>query len=704
MAVFVAILLLIHGMLLLQHSSSLPLCNDMKAPVRRNSSLGFCEYSGSVCCDNNRDLQLHKQFVAMNISDHTCASLVKSVLCATCDPFAAELFKAKTNNNQQRPVPILCNSTNSGGSSSSKQSATSFCSIVWNECKNTLIQNSPFAPSLRGRAGSAAPITTSNSTTLTDLWQSENTFCNAFGSSPSNDSVCFDGEPVKLTNNTESDVSPKGLCLEKIGSESYINMAPHPDGSSRAFFSNLPGKIWMASIPEQDSGAKLGVEESDPFVDLTDEVLFDTTFGMLGMAFHPDFARNGRFFASYNCDRLKSPSCAGRCACNSDVNCDPSKFNSSGTGAPCQYQSVISEFTANGSLSSPSTDPHGKPAAVRRIFTMGLPYTNDHGGQILFGPDDGYLYVMMGDGGGRGDPYGFAQNKKSILGKILRLDIDNIPSEKEIDDLGLWGHYTIPHDNPYSEDKELAREIWAMGFRNPWRCGFDVDRPSYFVCADVGQDQYEEVDMVTKGGNYGWNTYEGPILSTPKKPSAVKDSIATQDLIFPVAGYTHKQVNNKIGSAAISGGFFYRSETDPCMTGRYLYGDLYASNIWSAIETPRNSGNFSSKALQFSCAYDSPLSCGAVPGTTLPALGYIFSFAQDNSNDIFILTSSGVYRVVRPSRCNYACSKETVRPVKGPSPSPSSPPSRAHSVKPMKHLFLLLISFLFMECLYIWHK
>ncbi|XP_074309786.1 HIPL1 protein-like [Silene latifolia] len=699
---FPAIFLLFHGLLLLQHSSSLPLCTDMRAPMKRNSSLGFCEYSGSVCCDSIKDKQLHNQFVGMNISDHTCASLLKSVLCAACDPFAAELFKTETGDQQQRPVPLLCNSTNSGGrgSSSSKQSTSNFCSVLWNTCKDETIMNSPFAPSLRGRAG-VSPVT-SNSTTLANLWQSENTFCNAFGTSSRNDSICFNGEPVELGNNTEADVSPKGLCLEKIGSESYINMVPHPDGSNRAFFSNLPGKIWLASIPEQDSEQKLDVDESDPFVDLTDEVLFDTTFGMLGMAFHPDFAHNGRFFASYNCDRLKSPSCAGRCACNSDVNCDPSKFNSSGSSAPCQYQSVIAEFTDNGTSSNPS-EPRGKPTEVRRIFTMGLPYTNDHGGQIIFGPDDGYLYVMMGDGGGRGDPYNFAQNKKSILGKILRLDVDNLPSEKEIKDLGLWGHYTIPRDNPYAEDKDLAQEIWAMGFRNPWRCSFDADRHSYFVCADVGQDQYEEVDVVTKGGNYGWNTFEGPILSSPRKPSAVNDSLVTEDLIFPVAGYTHKQVSNKIGSAAISGGFFYRSQTDPCMSGRYLYGDLYASNIWTAIENPENSGNFSSDALPFSCAHDSPMPCGAVPGTTLPALGYIYSFAQDNNKDIFILASSGVYRVVRPSRCNYACSKEIVRPARGPSPSPSSPPSNAQSIKLQKELIFMFF-FLLLECLYIWNN
>ncbi|KMT07170.1 hypothetical protein BVRB_6g154950 [Beta vulgaris subsp. vulgaris] len=695
MAGFAAILLILQWLLLSQPSYSLPLCTDFRAPTKIKTPLGFCPYDGTTCCDSTKDLQLQKQFQRMNISDTTCASLVKSILCATCDPFAAEIFKAKAGNQQQKvqPIPGLCNSTDSGASHSSKQSTSSFCSTVWNTCKDISISNSPFAPSLQG----GAPIS-SNLSTLADLWQSEDTFCDVFGSPSGNDSVCFAGESIKLNNDSsETDVPAKGLCLEKIGTGSYISMAPHPDGSNRAFFSNLPGKIWLGTIPEQDSGEKLDLDESDPFVDLTDQVLFDTIFGMLGIAFHPDFARNGRFFASYNCDRIKSPECVGRCACNSDVDCDPSKFNSSGSSTPCQYQSVIAEYTANGTASDPSVMQSGQPTEVRRIFTMGLPSSNNHGGQILFGPEDGYLYVMMGDGGGRDDPYKFSQNKKSILGKILRLDVDTIPSEKEIG-LGLWGNYSVPRDNPYSEDKELAPEIWAMGFRNPWRCSFDAERPSYFVCGDVGQDQYEEIDVVTKGGNYGWNIYEGIIPSSTGNDTNTS-SLATQNLILPVAGYTHSAINKKTGSAAISGGFFYRSETDPCMSGRYLYGDLYASNIWAATENPRNSGNFSTAAMPFSCGQESPLECGSAPGTTLPALGYIYSFGQDNRKDVLILASSGVYRVVRPSRCNYTCSKEIVRPATGPSPTQSSPSSGAQSIASLRKWLYLFLSFFILKCL-----
>lgn len=209
--------------------------------------------------------------------------------------------------------------------------------------------NSPFSLPL---VQSGLPVK-SNVTKLTDVWQSKADFCNAFGGPSSEGSACFSGEPVAL-NDTETPSPPSGLCLEKIGNESYLNMVAHPDGSNRAFFSSQNGIIWLATIPEAGSGGTLGFDKSSPFVDLTDEVHFDTEFGMMGMAFHPKFAQNGRFFASFNCDKVKWPGCTGRCACNSDVDCDPSKLPPDNGAQPCQYQTVIAEYTANGTETDPS--------------------------------------------------------------------------------------------------------------------------------------------------------------------------------------------------------------------------------------------------------------------------------------------------------------------------------------------------------------
>nr|XP_043617958.1 HIPL1 protein-like [Erigeron canadensis] len=645
------------------HVLSLPLCTDSRAPLPPKTPLTFCRYNGSSCCDSAQDANLKKQFESMNVSQPACASLLKSILCSRCDPFSAELF---TINTVARQVPVLCNSTAANNN---------FCETVWDTCQDVSITNSPFSPILQGQT--PTPSNTTNK--ITDIWQSKSDFCNVNGAPSAKDSVCFDGEKVSLnitTNSTKS--SPGGMCLEKIANGSYLDMVPHTDGSNRAFFSNQKGQIWLATIPDIGSGRVLDIDESNPFLDLTDEVHFDTQFGLMSIALHPNFAQNGRIFASFNCDKSKSPNCAGRCACNSDVNCDPSKLNSDSAAQPCQYQTVVAEYTVNGTATSrASVIPNASPVEVRRIFTMGLPSTSHHAGQIIFGPNDGYLYFMMGDGGA-GDPYNFAQNKKSLLGKIMRFDVDNIPSEEDITRLGLWGNYSIPRDNPYIQDKDLQPEIWALGFSNPWRCSFDSERPSYFMCADVGQNDYEEVDVITKNGNYGWRVFEGSSIYTPEQSPGGNTSISSINPIFPVMGYKHSDVNKNEGSASIAGGFFYRSTTDPCLHGSYLYGDLYAHNMWAGVETPENSGNFTSSSISFGCAKESPEPCSLVPGSELPALGYLFSYGQDNSKDVYLLSSSGVYRIVPPSRCGYTCAYENT--TSDSNLGPGSPPNSSADI------------------------
>ncbi|KAK0585470.1 hypothetical protein LWI29_028979 [Acer saccharum] len=611
------------------------------APVTPKTPLRFCRYNGSVCCNSTDDLQLQNQFQAMNVSDNSCGTLLRSIICSRCDQFSSELYRIESKK-PRTSVPVLCNSTVSANSTQSQSTAVDFCSKVWDECKNVSISNSLFA--LQGRGGA-------------DSWQSKSAFCNEFGGGSEDDGLmCFDGGQVALNNSrTESFSPPSGICIEKISKGAYINMVAHPDGSNRVFLSNLEGKIWLATVPEEGSGGgTLQLNESDPFLDLTDIVHADTALGMLGIAFHPNFLHNGRFFVSLNCDKVKWSGCSGRCSCNSDVGCDPSKLGPDNGAQPCQYHSVIAEFTANGTTSQPSSVTRVSPQEVRRIFTMGLPFTSHHGGQILFGPKDGYLYFMMGDGGSIGDPYNFSQNKKSLLGKIMRLDVDKMPSAKEISDLGLWGNYSVPADNPFSEDNELEPEIWALGFRNPWRCSFDAERPSYFLCADVGQEEFEEVDIVTKGGNYGWRVYEGPFLYNPPT--------------FP--------------------------------------GDLYAGAVWVGAEQPENSGNFTSTKVPFNCAGDSPIQCDTKPESHFPSLGYITSFGQDNQRDIYFLSSDGVYRMVRPSRCNYTCSKENVTafPRPGSSPFPTPSHSAAGSIWlqsiPLVELLLLISSSLLLWSIY----
>ncbi|PWA56540.1 six-bladed beta-propeller, TolB-like protein [Artemisia annua] len=154
------------------------------------------------------------------------------------------------------------------------------------------------------------------------------------------------------TNDSNAPQPPKGLCLEKVGNGSYVHMVPHPDGSNRVFVCNQKGKIWLAVVPDVGSSQSLMIDESDPFLDLSDQVQFATEMGLMSIAFHPNFTKNGRFFVAFNCDKSQQPGCQGRCSCNTDVGCDPSKVESPRESYPCQFHVAIAEFTANGTSSS----------------------------------------------------------------------------------------------------------------------------------------------------------------------------------------------------------------------------------------------------------------------------------------------------------------------------------------------------------------
>ncbi|CAA6659035.1 unnamed protein product [Spirodela intermedia] len=601
----VLLLLLFSAIPLLPSSSGLPLCADSRAPITINASLPFCNYTGRSCCNATDDASWRKQYESMNISGTPCDSIVKSILCAKCDPFASKIFPSTSI---VRTVPTLCN-TSAPVSSLSVGASKAFCEQVWDACKDVSIKNSPFG----------------TSAVLSEKWQSEKDFCQALGGSYGNDSVCFDGKPVSF-NNTPSSPGPEGVCLERLWGDPFINISPIP----------MEGKIFLATVPEQGFNGTLGINTENPFLDISGLVHYDSEFGLLGIAFHPNFVANGRFFVSYNCDRTQSTSCYGRCSCNTDVQC------------PCQYQSIIAEYTANSSSSRPSMAATANPNEVRRIFSMGLPFTSHHAGQILFGPTDGYLYFMMGDGGSIGDPWNFAQNKKSFLGKILRLNVDVMPSGKEMSALGSWGNYSIPIDNPYLASNESRPEIWALGFRNPWRCSFDSQRPSYFFCGDVGQNSYEEVDLVTKGGNYGWRVYEGPYLYNPDPPrGGTRPQISALLLMM---GYNHSEMNAKTESASLRGGYVQRSITDPCSYGRSR----------CLIPLSDDCGNYTTTTIPFNCAADSPISCASTDPCAPASVRIIFSFGDDNRKDAYALSNNGLHRVVRPSRCGHKCPTEII--------------------------------------------
>jgi len=242
--------------------------------------------------------------------------------------------------------------------------------------------------------------------------------------------------------------------------------------------------------------------------------------GLLGLAFHPDFESNSQVFVYYS--------------------------------AANPRRSVVERFTADSSSQAQIDNGTGEV-----ILEVAQPYSNHNGGQIRFGPD-GYLYIALGDGGDAGDPQGNGQNPKTLLGSILRIDVD-------APDGG--NNYGIPSDNPFADDTTgIRKEIFAYGLRNPWRFSFDA--AGNLWVGDVGQGRIEEVDIVTNGGNYGWRTMEGTSCYNPAT------GCDETGLIPPVHEYTHS-----LGQA-ITGGFVYRGSRVPDLIGNYIFGDYGSGRIW----------------------------------------------------------------------------------------------------------------------------
>lgn len=242
--------------------------------------------------------------------------------------------------------------------------------------------------------------------------------------------------------------------------------------------------------------------------------------GLLGLAFHPQYATNGTFYVNYT--------------------------------APSPLRTVISRFHV-------SADPDRADSLSEYIILqINQPYSNHNGGMIAFGPD-GYLYIGMGDGGSGGDPQGNGQNRATLLGKMLRIDVN---------DTTATTRYRIPSDNPYAGNTSGYREeIWAHGLRNPWRFSFDFPTGDLW-CGDVGQNLREEVDLITRGGNYGWKTMEGFACYSP---SVGCDQTG---LVLPVKEYLHN-----VG-CSITGGYVYRGSMRPELRGAYIYGDYCNRQVW----------------------------------------------------------------------------------------------------------------------------
>ncbi len=359
-------------------------------------------------------------------------------------------------------------------------------------------------------------------------------------------------------------------AFSNLGFNAPVSMHQAPNDGSRWFVSEQGGRIFVF---ENDPDAAA----ADEFVDLRDRVHREGEAGLLGMAFHPDFASNGRVYLNF-----------------SEL-------------AGVQLRSVTAEFT------SPDGGQTLDPDSERVLLTVDKPAANHNGGNIAFGPD-GFLYIGLGDGGGSGDPQGNAQDPGRLLGKMLRIDVDSQPGGDP---------YGIPagaSGNPFAGNplcnadgsgSQSCPEIYALGFRNPWRWSFDAQSGDLWV-GDVGQGDWEEIDIVERGGNYGWNIREGAHCFEPAT------GCQTQDLIDPVAEYGHD-----IGFS-ITGGYVYRGLQATQVAGNYVFGDFGGMIAW--LE-PDGAGGFSVEQLaEQGCA---------PPGATGSL--QISSFAEDLDGELYLL-------------------------------------------------------------------
>lgn len=282
------------------------------------------------------------------------------------------------------------------------------------------------------------------------------------------------------------------------------------DGTNRLFVVEQYGVIKVFDNNENESNYHV-------FLDISANISSISEQGLLGLAFHPDYEVNGYFYVYYT-DLITE-------------------------------NSIISRFKVNSSNIN-----RGNESSEVRLLSIEQPFRNHNGGQIQFGPD-GYLYIALGDGGSSGDPSGNGQNRQTLLGSILRIDVNS----------GL--PYTIPNDNPFFDNVNgWAEEIYAFGFRNPWRFSFDPFTEDLWL-ADVGQSSWEEIDIVEKGKNYGWNTREGKHDFNP--------GTNVTELEDPIYEYSHKY------GESITGGFVYRGSNLARLIGQYIYGDFITGRIWA---------------------------------------------------------------------------------------------------------------------------
>ncbi len=402
---------------------------------------------------------------------------------------------------------------------------------------------------------------------------------------------CFDSNPPGGGESTTI-----GLVQVASGFTSPVALAQPNDGTGRLFIVDQVGRINVLAPGQTTTSVFLDVSAS--MVNITGgggAFVYDER-GLLGLAFHPQYSANGRFFVFYNV-----PKASG----------DPSFADS---------RVRISEFSVSAGDAAVAD-----PASERVLLEVVKPQGNHNGGQLAFGPD-GMLYIGIGDGGGANDTgtghtagLGNAQDRTQLLGKILRINVDGAQP------------YDVPTDNPFVIQSSTRGEIWALGLRNPFRFSFDRGGTNELFVGDVGQGLTEEVDVVTKGGNYGWNIREGTHCFSATSPNSPPANCAATDaagapLVDPILEYSHS-----VGISVI-GGYVYRGSAVPELAGHYIFGDFSTGFISPDgvlfAARKETDGTWKRRSL-------------LVQGANAGRLGrYLFSFGQDQAGEIYVLSSA----------------------------------------------------------------
>ena len=318
------------------------------------------------------------------------------------------------------------------------------------------------------------------------------------------------GAEIKPVENSGKPLPSLALKMIHDNLKMPVDMQSPLDGTGRLFIIEQGGRIRISKNRRLQNPDR-------SFLDITSKVTSGGERGLLGMAFHPDYSQNGRFFLNYT------------------------------TRGRNKGDTIIAEYRV-------SDHPDQADSSSEKILlAIQQPYSNHNGGQLQFGPD-GMLFIGTGDGGGGCDIADSAQNPGSLLGKMLRIDPDNPP-------------YYLPKDNPYLSDDETRGEIWGIGLRNPWRYSFDPETGDLYI-ADVGQDAREEINVVSvdpaKALNFGWRTWEGT-FSPPK--GCRRSRYPVPKPVSPVMEYAHPE------GCSIIGGYVYRGKAIPALNGFYFYSD-----------------------------------------------------------------------------------------------------------------------------------